>query len=101
MTEVYHGASCQQLDAANAALLIPAKTTADVEPAPPAAFAGRDDIRFIDRLLAQCDKATASDIPQLEAIVIERMEAGDLSSLASLQLLKALKRRAKATREGS
>jgi hypothetical protein len=63
-------------------------------PAPREAFAGRDDVRLLDEVLDEIDRATtAADVETLRSIVIKRMEAGDLSSLAALQLLKAANRR--------
>ena len=61
--------------------------------APIAAFAGRDDEQQIAELVEELKAADTRGVHDLCGIVINRMERGDLSSLAALRLLRVAKDR--------
>jgi hypothetical protein len=61
--------------------------------APITAFAGRDDEQQIAELVEEFKAADTRGVHDLCGIVINRMERGDLSSLAALRLLRFAKDR--------
>lgn len=74
--------------------------TAEDQPAPRDAFAGRDDGVQIEELAAEIAAADSAGLRELCRIVIERMDRGDLSSLAALQMLRRAKDRRRQLEQG-
>jgi hypothetical protein len=62
---------------------------APADRAPQSAFAGRDDAAAIDELAAELRTADADGLEHLRRIVTDRMDRGDLSSLAAMKLYQA------------